>query len=113
VIEKKKNLIDEVDAEAKKILQDKKNLIIIFEDRGDLNNFELNYNRDIYKGKNVLFFFEFEANFHKIQENLAKLNLDNFVVVTTKEGSRGVDYKGPSPAHVIICYSPNTYADCV
>jgi hypothetical protein len=66
VIEPKKNLIDEVDNEAKKILQDKKNLIIIFEDRGDLNNYELNYKRDIYKGKTVLFFFEFETDYHKI-----------------------------------------------
>jgi len=41
------------------------------------------------------------------------LNSDNFVVLTTKEGSRGVDYKGPSPAHVIICYAPESYADCV
>lgn len=32
------------------------------------------------------------------------LTKDNFVVVTTKEGGRGVDYKGLDVAHVIVAF---------
>jgi len=28
---------------------------------------------------------------------------DNFIAITTKEGARGVDFKGTSISHVIIC----------
>lgn len=28
---------------------------------------------------------------------------DNFIVVTNQEGARGIDYKGISSSHVIIC----------
>lgn len=31
---------------------------------------------------------------------------DNFIIATTVEGSRGVDYKGLSPAHVIVAFTP-------
>jgi len=61
----------------------------------------------------VLSFTNFKENYSGILSKLDKLNLNNFVVLTTKEGSRGVDYKGPHPAHVIICYQPDSYADCV
>jgi len=68
---------------------------------------------NLLNGKNVLSFTNFKENYSSILSKLDKLNLNNFVVLTTKEGSRGVDYKGPSPAHVIICYQPDSYADCV
>jgi hypothetical protein len=38
---------------------------------------------------------------------------DNFLVLTTKEGARGVDYKGINPAHVIIAFKPESYSECV
>jgi hypothetical protein len=28
---------------------------------------------------------------------------DNFIVLTTREGARGIDFKGISVSHVIIC----------
>jgi hypothetical protein len=38
---------------------------------------------------------------------------DNFLILTTKEGARGVDYKGVNPAHVIIAFEPESYSECV
>jgi hypothetical protein len=88
-------------------------LIIIFESEKHLQEYVLNCNRDLFKGKQLLEFRNFEENYAQVLEKLQKLSHDNFVVLTTKEGSRGVDYKGPSPAHVIICYEPSSFADCV
>ena len=94
-------------------MENSKNLIIIFASEIELNEYQLNCNRDAFKGKTVLEFRSFDENYATIKEKLQKLNKDNFIVLTVKEGSRGVDYKGPSPAHVIICYAPASYADCV
>ena len=82
------------------------NLIIIFDSETELRQYILDYSRDLFKGKKVLDFNNFEDNYSSILNKLEQLNEDNFVVLTTKEGSRGVDYKGPTPAHVIICYEP-------
>jgi hypothetical protein len=30
---------------------------------------------------------------------------DNFIVITTREGARGIDFKGTSVSHVNICLS--------
>jgi hypothetical protein len=38
------------------------------------------------------------------------LTADNFVVVTTLEGGRGIDYKGLTPAFVIIAADVKNYA---
>lgn len=45
--------------------------------------------------------------------NLNEVAKDNFLVLTTKEGSRGVDYKGINSAHVIIAFKPASYSECV
>lgn len=45
--------------------------------------------------------------------NLNEVAKDEFIVLTTKDGSRGVDYKGINPAHVIIAFKPESYSECV
>jgi hypothetical protein len=32
----------------------------------------------------------------------------NFIVITTVEGARGIDFKGKEPAHVLICLTKLT-----
>mmetsp|Transcript_728 Transcript_728/g.411 ORF Transcript_728/g.411 Transcript_728/m.411 type:complete len:82 (+) Transcript_728:556-801(+) len=44
---------------------------------------------------------------------MKELLSDNWVVLITKEGSRGADFKGTIPAHVIITYNPSSYSDCI
>lgn len=45
--------------------------------------------------------------------NLCEVAKDNFIVLTTKEGARGIDYKGVNPAHVIMAFNPQSYSECV
>jgi hypothetical protein len=44
---------------------------------------------------------------------LKDVTKDNFIVVTSKEGARGIDYKGINIAHVIIGFEPDSYSQCV
>ena len=44
---------------------------------------------------------------------MEQLYEDNWVLLTTREGSRGSDFKGKSPAHVILTYQPESLAECV
>mmetsp|Transcript_34364 Transcript_34364/g.25436 ORF Transcript_34364/g.25436 Transcript_34364/m.25436 type:complete len:108 (+) Transcript_34364:1780-2103(+) len=44
---------------------------------------------------------------------MLELYKDNFIVLTTRDGSRGIDYRGKSPAHVVICFSPSNSADLI
>lgn len=60
--------------------------------------------------KNVLIFDDFTQNFSKIVKNLKSLTKDNFVVITTKEGGRGIDFKGINTAHVIIAFEPESFS---
>jgi superfamily II DNA/RNA helicase len=46
-------------------------------------------------------------------DNLYEVAKDNFIVLTTKEGARGIDYKGVNPAHVIMAFNPKSYSECV
>lgn len=41
-----------------------------------------------------------------IEKKLNDVAKDSFLILTTKEGARGVDYKGLHPAHVIIAFDP-------
>ena len=55
-------------------------------------------------------------NGKKTLKTVVKLKLlmnDNWIVLTTKDGSRGTDFKGPSPAHVLMTFQPSSYAECV
>jgi hypothetical protein len=45
--------------------------------------------------------------------NLCEVAKDNFIVLTTKDGARGIDYKGVNPAHVIMAFNPKSYSECV
>ena len=106
-------LIEHIETLIPNILSNSRNLILIFASIEELRLFVLNYNRELFKGKIVLEFTNFRSDYDKILDKLEELSNDNFIILTTKEGSRGVDYKGPSPAHVIICYEPSSYADCI
>lgn len=44
---------------------------------------------------------------------LKELSTCDFIVLTVKDGSRGVDFKGRSPAHVIIACDIDHYAGIV
>lgn len=45
--------------------------------------------------------------------NLCEVAKDNFIVLTAKDGARGIDYKGVNPAHVIMAFNPKSYSECV
>lgn len=64
-------------------------------------------------GKNCIIFDNFTRDFPLLEKKLNEVAKDNFVVVTTVEGARGVDYKGSHSAHVIIAFKPNSYSECV
>ena len=63
--------------------------------------------------KNLIVIDNFAKNYHLIERSLQELTHDNFIVLTTKEGARGVDYKGINVAHVIIAFEPESYSQCV
>ena len=63
--------------------------------------------------KNLLIFDDFSSNYAIIEKKLHEVAKDNFIVLTTKEGARGVDYKGINVAHVIVAYEPDSYSECV
>lgn len=46
-------------------------------------------------------------------DKLYEVTKDNFIVLTTKDGARGIDYKGVNPAHVIMAFNPKSYSECV
>lgn len=48
-----------------------------------------------------------------MQKKLNDVAKNNFVVLTFKQGARGIDYKGVDPAHVIIAFKPDNYAECI
>ena len=73
--------------------------------RSDLNEYQLNCNRDAFKGKTVLEFRSFDENYATIKEKLQKLNKDNFIVLTVKEGSQRSRLQGTvsSSCHHLLC----------
>jgi hypothetical protein len=63
--------------------------------------------------RNCIIFDDFSQNYALILRNLNEVAKDNFIVLTTKHGARGIDYKGINPAHVIIAFNPKSYSECV
>jgi superfamily II DNA/RNA helicase len=63
--------------------------------------------------RNCIIFDNFGENFPMIMSNLCEVAKDNFIVLTTKDGARGIDYKGVNPAHVIMTFNPKSYSECV
>lgn len=57
--------------------------------------------------------YDFTKHFNFIEGVLNNLVSEDFIILTTIEGSRGVDYKGRQRAHVIFGYSPTSYAECI
>lgn len=55
----------------------------------------------------------FDSDLVDVENVLVELTSDNFVVVTTKEGGRGIDMKGNSKAHVIIAFESKNYAQII
>ena len=55
------------------------------------------------------------SNFKEINKNLRKLKdcEENQIIVTNLKGSRGVNFKLPKPAHVIIAFEPKRPSDIV
>ena len=55
-------------------------------------------------------FDNFTLNFATTEKQLKDVSKDNFIVVTKKEGARGIDYKGINVSHVIIGFEPESYS---
>jgi hypothetical protein len=62
----------------------------------------------IIEKKHIETITNFKQDFYLIEKCLRSLLNDNFIVITTREGSRGVDFKGASVSHVIICLNKIT-----
>jgi hypothetical protein len=59
--------------------------------------------------KRLIFLFVFGHETYYVDAKLNEMrSKDDFIVVTNEIGSRGVDYKAPSPSHVIICLNDLT-----
>ena len=91
-----------------------RNFIVIFNDAADIQKFlsELDL-KSISKGRTVLVLDDFTRNYSLIEKALRDISRDNFIVLTTKEGGRGIDYKGINIAHVIVAFEPESYSLCV
>ena len=63
--------------------------------------------------RSIIVVDDFSKNYHLIEKSLREISRDNFIVLTTIEGSRGVDYKGINIAHVVIAFQPKSYSQCV
>lgn len=46
---------------------------------------------------------DFDDNYPIVSHKLSTLLQKDFVVITVREGSRGVDFKGKDNAYVLIC----------
>lgn len=62
---------------------------------------------------NCIIFNHFDSKFSSIEKKLNDVAKDSFLILTTKEGARGVDYKGVHSAHVIIAFKPESYSETV
>jgi len=65
------------------------------------------------KNKTIHVLDDFYRDYFKIVNTLNDLTKDNFVVLTTKEGGRGIDMKGNSKSHVIIAFECKLYSQVV
>mmetsp|Transcript_725 Transcript_725/g.405 ORF Transcript_725/g.405 Transcript_725/m.405 type:complete len:210 (-) Transcript_725:370-999(-) len=106
-------LTEELGKNIKEIQEKFINVIIIFEDTPTLLQFQLALSKIKGKKYTVYPFYQFEKDFAQTLTRMKELLTDNWVVLITKEGSRGADFKGSIPAHVIITYNPSSYSDCV
>lgn len=87
---------------------------MIFEGKESLKRFnEDACLKKVAKGREVFVLDNFSTEFHVIEEVLKSISESKFILMTTKEGSRGVDFKASSTAHVIIAFAPTSYAECV
>lgn len=95
-------------------LAENENFIVIFEDAKDLYEYrQTSAFVDTAEKRNQIVFDDFDQEFGQIMDKLYEVAKDNFIVLTTKEGARGIDYKGVNPAHVIMAFSPKSYSECV
>jgi hypothetical protein len=62
-------------------------------------------------------FFVFDNYYSEHYQTIKKLaNLErvkSFIAVTTKEGSRGIDFKNANRAHVVIAFEPKSVSECM
>mmetsp|Transcript_20010 Transcript_20010/g.14721 ORF Transcript_20010/g.14721 Transcript_20010/m.14721 type:complete len:187 (+) Transcript_20010:802-1362(+) len=89
------------------------NFVVIFETPEELKSFKEFVPSKLLGARQIFEFINFKTNLVQVYMQLEELMQGPFVVLTTKEGSRGVDYRGNSPAHVIICYEPESAAEFI
>ena len=88
-----------------------KNFVVIFDDMVKLKSFVEDKDLSpLTSTRSKIVIDDFSKNYHLIELALKEVSRDNFIVVTTKEGARGVDYKGINIAHVIIAFEPESYS---
>jgi hypothetical protein len=53
------------------------------------------------------------TEFFKIEKALSDIaKSDQFIVLITAQGARGINIKGKNPAHVVIYYEPSSASEC-
>ena len=106
-------LNEALEAEMNSLLWNNENLIVLFDTADELEDFNQNWKREGCEQKIITVIKDFSKDHHETLNQLLELQLNNFIVLTTKEGGRGIDYKGRTPAHVIICYKPTSTTECI
>ncbi len=90
------------------------NIIIILENMEEVEKLSaVEAFHEVTKKKNVFKMVDFTRDYWFIENILDNLTADNFVVLTTKEGGRGIDMKGRSDSHVIIAFECKHYSAAV
>lgn len=113
-INNQNNLFNKIADKIQELENENENFIVVFQDKKVLDQFRLTSAcSDPSESRNCIIFDDFSQHFSLIMKNLNEVAKDRFLVLTTKEGSRGVDYKGINPAHVIIAFKPSSYSECV
>lgn len=107
-------LFNAIESKMKELKSQYQNFIVVFENKQILDTFRATSAFiDASSHKNNIIFDDFSQNFASLMHKLNEVAEDNFLIMTTKEGARGVDYKGINPAHVIIAFAPESYSECV
>jgi hypothetical protein len=56
----------------------------------------------------------FKVDHYKNQKILDRVRIaDKYIVLTTREGARGLDICGREVAHVVIAFSPDSVSECL
>ena len=87
-----------------------KNFVVILENKEESQKFFDQY-KNLTQKKAILI-----NDFNKFQESMGKIQSlmhHDFIIVTTKEGGTGVDFRGTEISHVIIAFEYLNFSELI